>query len=203
MRKHKLYENLGLLLFSLVVGFIFTTSVAAKTVEKDMQQRISDNILRFHILANSDDDEDQAIKLVIRDAIMSYLADDLSQSDSLETSKQLVSQQLDDITALADQILQENGYDITANSRLTYLYFPEITYGDMTVPAGYYTALQVRLGEAAGHNWWCVMYPMLCFVDEAAKPTDDLENLMHDILTEDEYNTVFNVKFKSLELLNQ
>ena len=195
-------KNIILMGLSLFIGLILTTTVAGYNAEKTTQEKISENVLRFHILANSDTEEDQTIKELVRDDMMAYMAGQIPADASLDEVKALVNEKLADITHVANESLISLGSPHRATARLTVLEFPEITYGDMTMPSGYYTALQIRIGAAVGHNWWCVMFPMLCFAeDKTAQPTEEMKAMMKDLLTEEEYNQVFNVKFKSLELI--
>jgi stage II sporulation protein R len=170
-----------------------------------LQQSIAAKILRFHILANSDSDEDQAVKLKVRDAVGLMLEEKLSGSSSLTESEQIVAQNLDAIVAVAERTLEENGYHYGADARLASVDFPVKTYGDYTFPEGEYEALQVTLGAGEGHNWWCVLYPNMCFqgsVYEAA--SDGADEKLREVLSPEEYEDVFHagsiqIRFKFLE----
>ena len=119
--------------------------------------------MRIHIRANSNDKDDQTVKLLVRDAIAQYLSSKLRNASSLEKAKQIVSDGLTTLTAIADRVLMENDKTYVSNSRLTREYFPTRAYKDIVVKSGYYDALVISLGKASGDNWWCVIYPQLCY----------------------------------------
>jgi stage II sporulation protein R len=170
-----------------------------------LQQSIAAKILRFHILANSDSNEDQAVKLKVRDAVGLMLEEKLSGSSSLTESEQIVAQNLDAIVAVAEQTLEENGYHYGADARLASVDFPVKTYGDYTFPEGEYEALQVTLGAGEGHNWWCVLYPNMCFQGSVYEAVSDgADEKLREVLSPEEYEDVFRagsiqIRFKFLE----
>lgn len=163
-----------------------------------LQPEIAQKILRFHILANSDSEEDQAVKIKVRDAIGKMMGPKLADSKNLEETKKIVSENMDHIVALAEKTLEDNGYTYGAAAELAHVQFPEKTYGDYTFPAGEYEALEVTLGKGGGHNWWCVLYPNLCFLDTTnAVVPDKGKKQLKQALTEEEYSKVTaNTKFK-------
>ncbi|MCX4313674.1 MAG: stage II sporulation protein R [Clostridia bacterium] len=122
-------------------------------------------LLRLHIRANSNDEADQSVKLAVRDAVNDYIVENIDKS-TFDDAYREVGERLDDIQAVANAALEANGYSYTAKARLVNEYFPSRMYGDTVVPDGYYDALIVELGEAVGNNWWCVIYPPLCYGDE-------------------------------------
>lgn len=122
-------------------------------------------LLRLHIRANSDDEGDQAVKLKVRDAINEYITANIDKTSFDEVYAE-IGERLDDLSAIAVRTLLKNGYAYSAKARLTNEYFPARMYGDTVVPDGYYDALIIELGEGAGNNWWCVIYPPLCYGEE-------------------------------------
>lgn len=122
-------------------------------------------LLRLHVRANSNDEGDQAVKLKVRDAINDYIADNIDKS-SFDAAYAAIGDRLDDLSDIATRALAANGYSYTAKAKLTNEYFPSRMYGDVVVPDGYYDALIVELGAGAGNNWWCVIYPPLCYGEE-------------------------------------
>ena len=120
-------------------------------------------LLRIHIRANSNDKDDQAVKILVRDKIAQTLSSDLRNASSLDKAKQIVSDGLTTLEAIADEVLRKNGKTYTSNARLSYEYFPTRAYKDIVVESGYYDALVITLGEGSGDNWWCVIYPQLCY----------------------------------------
>ncbi len=130
-----------------------------------MTDSLADKVLRLHILANSDSTDDQAVKLVVRDAVLAYLSDSLLTCADKEEAKDVLSTQLESICDVANAALSKQGYRYRAEARLTTAQFPLKVYGDIFLPAGTYETLQITLGEASGQNWWCLLFPSLCLVD--------------------------------------
>lgn len=119
---------------------------------------------RLHIIANSDSAADQALKLQVRDGVVAYLTPLLAEAETREQAEEIVVASLAQLEALAAGITADFGYG--AKAEVGRFDFPAKRYGEIYLPAGEYQALRLRLGEAAGHNWWCVLFPPLCFVDE-------------------------------------
>ncbi len=172
-----------------------------------LQPSIADKVLRFHVLANSDSKADQAVKLQVRDAIGAYLQPLLKESQTLASSESIVADNLDQIVTIANDTLRENGYYYGAAARICTTGFPEKTYGAYTFPAGTYDALEVTLGEGDGHNWWCVLYPNMCFRGSVYEVIDaDSSEALKEVLSADEYEAVlksgnYKIRFKLLEYL--
>ncbi len=120
-------------------------------------------LLRIHIRANSNDKDDQSVKLLVRDAVAQYLSSALRSATSLEKAKQIVSDKLTALTDISNRVLRENDKTYTSQANLTNEYFPTRAYNDIVVKSGYYDALVISLGEAKGDNWWCIIYPQLCY----------------------------------------
>lgn len=123
------------------------------------------NPLRLHILANSDAPADQQVKLRVRDAILEHTAESFGTVLTEEDAEQYVREHMEEIIEIADGVLKENGFDYKAAAELGSFGFPLREYADRTYPAGEYRALRITLGDGAGHNWWCVLYPPLCVTD--------------------------------------
>ncbi len=128
-------------------------------------EKLSSQVLRLHILANSDSAEDQSVKLIVRDAILAFLTEPLSDCHSKGEVKEAIASLLPEILDCANETLRNAGYAYTASGTLTVADFPLKVYGDIFLPAGTYETLQITLGEAEGQNWWCLIFPSLCFVD--------------------------------------
>lgn len=129
------------------------------------QEDLAKEVFRFHVLANSDSDEDQALKMQVKEAVIAYMKEEIPDSDSVETTKEWARNHLDAIVNLAKAVIREEGYDYPVIAEVTTCDFPDKTYGDITFPSGRYEALRIEIGEANGQNWWCVLYPNLCFID--------------------------------------
>ena len=119
--------------------------------------------LRIHIRANSNLEQDQSVKYLVRDKIVEYLTPVVANCSSKETAMQEMAKSIEEISFIAEEVLRENGYDYKANAVLKREEFPTRVYGEYTLQSGVYDALIVELGEAKGDNWWCVIYPPLCF----------------------------------------
>ena len=170
-----------------------------------LQPSIASKILRFHVLANSDSAEDQAVKEKVRDAVGIYLQPLLTDAENLEETKQIVGEHMEHIVMVAEDTLQENGYDYSVSARITNADFPEKTYGAYTFPKGEYEALQIVIGEGAGQNWWCVLYPNMCFRGSVFEVIEEeAGEALREVLSPWEYADVFDsgevqLRFKFLE----
>lgn len=186
-----------------------------------LQRGIADEVLRFHVLANSDSETDQAVKLKVRDAVLVWLSDSEALKDSEQkenrseismenawktgknsskktennnqkaTEEAFLRAHLKDLETVANHVLASDHLSYQAHASLTTCYFPSRTYGSCTFPPGWYKALRIELGKAKGHNWWCVLYPRLCFTDSlhAVVKEDEMQQLS-DVLTEAEYDSL-------------
>lgn len=136
-------------------------------------------IVRLHVIANSDSEADQRVKLRVRDAVINYL-EDLGGAESQAEALAYVDARTDQIATVAEDVLQDGGFTYGAEAMTGIYHFPEKTYGDTTLPEGDYTALRVVLGDGEGQNWWCVLFPPLCLleptdVEEGWKQSDGVE----------------------------
>lgn len=175
----------GIVIAIIVTGFVM------KSKKDEMQEELAKEVFRFHVLANSDSKEDQALKMKVKEAIISYMERELPESDSVETTKRWAHQNLEQIEEVATAIIAEEGYAYPAKAEVTTCEFPDKTYGDVTFPAGQYEALRVEIGDAKGQNWWCVLYPNLCFVDAVhAVVPDEGKKELKEVLEEDTYEMV-------------
>lgn len=157
-----------------------------------LQPFIASKILRFHVLANSDSTADQAVKEKVRDAVGTYLQPMLDDAESLEETKQIVQENLQRIIRVSERTLRENGYNYPVTAQITRTGFPEKTYGSYTFPKGKYEALQITIGEGAGKNWWCVLYPNMCFKGSVfAVADEEAGEALREVLSPWEYADVF------------
>lgn len=175
---------LVLLAIALAVGIFYRHADAAG--------RIEEKVLRFHVIANSDSEEDQALKLKVRDSLVEKMKPMLANAENLEDTKKIVRTHLSEIEAIARECVERYGHGEKVHAELVKTYFPVKSYGDCTFPAGNYEALRITIGEAAGKNWWCVLYPSLCFVDTVhGIVPDDSKEVLKNVLTEEEYESLF------------
>lgn len=156
-----------------------------------LQRGIAEKTLRFHVLANSDSEEDQRVKLQVRDAVLAYLEEAEQKRNPAagrEAQRQFLLAHLEGMEAAANCILDAQKMNYRAVASLERCYFPDRTCGAVTYPAGWYEALRIRLGSAGGHNWWCVLYPRISFSDclHAVGREGQLQEL-EETLTEAEY----------------
>ena len=197
-RTHHLKNFHIALAVGLVITFLFSTISFAKTCDS-----IRDEVLRLHILANSDSEKDQAVKLKVRDALLIEGKNLFLDCKSKEDALQQLSYNREHLEKLANQTLKENGMPYVAKIKIQKDFFNTKSYDDSaTLPAGEYMAVRVLLGEAKGHNWWCVMFPPMCL--PAATDSTQLE----EILSENEMNLVeknpkFDIRFKIIEVFEK
>lgn len=174
-----------------------------------LQPSIASKILRFHVLANSDSEADQEVKKEVRDAVGTYLAPWLEDAQSLWETKQIVNAHMDEIVAVAEETLLAAGYDYEVTASITDTIFPEKTYGAYTFPKGEYEALQIVIGEGKGQNWWCVLYPNMCFKGAVYEVVEEeAGEALREVLSPWEYADVFDsgeveLRFKFLELFDK
>lgn len=190
-----------ILIISIIIGLAYTyfTSNPNENIE-EIQSGISNKIIRFHVIANSDSQEDQELKLKVKEAIVNYTKNILSNSKSIDESRLILKEETNNIIAICNQVITENGYNYNVKAELSDTYFPTKSYGKYTFPPGNYEAYQIKIGNAKGQNWWCVLYPPLCFVDISHGFVDDeSEKQLEETLTTKEFNAISgdcNVKFR-------
>ena len=200
MKNFKKYFIIFILLFLYVMLYSFSY---ANNVVSDL----SNSLFRLHVIANSNSKEDQNLKYLVRDELISYMNTLCSNVSSKEQAIAIANEHLDDFQKIANDVIFQNGFNYSARVQIGNFAFPTKTYGDISLPAGYYDALKVELGKAEGKNWWCVMFPSLCFVDinNGIVPEESKEELQSSLLEED-YNLIsannseYKLKFKIVEL---
>ncbi|MCL2797128.1 MAG: stage II sporulation protein R [Firmicutes bacterium] len=147
----------------LLFGVIFIFSGTLFGFDACGREPAEQPLLRLHIRANSNEASDQAVKLIVRDAVIAYLEEELKSVQDFETAKKEVGKRTNRIRELSDAVLKQEGFSYKSAAKLANEYFPTRVYGDKTVESGYYDALVINLGSGAGDNWWCVIYPPLCY----------------------------------------
>lgn len=187
--------------------------IAAMSIQKygqaKLAEELSQKVLRFHVIANSDSEKDQELKLQVRDAVGAYMQSKLTGADSLEQSKTIVLENLKDIIQVAENTVYQQGSSYHVKAALTWVDFPEKVYGEYHFPAGSYEALRLVIGQGEGKNWWCVMYPNMCFADSVYEEVDEnAEEALREVLTAEEYEAImesgsYEVEFKWLSFLNE
>lgn len=193
------------ILILLSIFLLLTISSYANTVSQDL----SNNFFRLHILANSDSVKDQELKLKVRDNIIEYMNtltySGLSKSEAIELTKQ----NLDKLQKIAEDTIKNEGYSYSVNLEIGNFYFPTKEYGNISLPAGYYDGLKIEIGDAQGQNWWCSLFPPLCFVDISSGVIDEEseENLKENLSEEEfaiitENSDTIKFKFKLIEVFS-
>ena len=200
MKNLKKYFIIALLLLMYIL--LYSISYANNSISN-----LSQNVFRLHVIANSDSDEDQKLKYNVRDNLISYMNSICKDIYSKEEAIKLANNHINDFYNNAKKTIQENGYNYDVKVYISNSPFPTKTYGDISLPTGYYDALKVEIGKAEGKNWWCVMFPSLCFVDvsNGIIPEESKEDLQ-STLPEEYYNLIssdtpeYQFKFKLVEL---
>ncbi len=177
-----------------LVGILFSflvTGILVNAKQAEMQKELAQQVFRFHVLANSDSEKDQELKMKVKEAVLAYMKQELGHSDSVDETKQWANENLGQLEEVAGEVIAREGYDYAVSAQVTMCDFPDKTYGDITFPAGKYEALRVEIGEADGQNWWCVLFPNLCFMDavHAVVPEEGKQELK-EVLEEDTYEMI-------------
>lgn len=156
-----------------------------------LQQGIATEIIRFHVLANSDSEEDQVLKRKVKDEVVAFMQDKLKNIERKDQAEQVIKKHMEEMKEIAEQVTKKEGKGEHVTTALTKKNFPVKVYGDTVFPAGDYETLQIEIGNAKGKNWWCVMFPSLCMVDESytVVPKEAKEKLQEH-LTEEEYESI-------------
>lgn len=199
------FKRCLLLIFLLIIYIIVSAISYTQAVCTD----ISNSVFRLHVIANSDSSEDQSLKLIVRDKVIEYMSSISNNINSKDDLVVLLNENLSNLELIAKQTILENGYDYDVSIEIGKFSFPTKNYGDITLPPGYYDALRIKIGSATGKNWWCVMFPPLCFVDVTTGIVpEDSKKIMKESLSEEEYDLISNssnsdtqFKFKIVEVL--
>jgi len=159
--------TLGILILSMFCAIISTSGLAGRVnnSNKITAEQFADKIIRLHVIANSNSPEDQQLKLKVRDAIVSEFNSKFQHIDDITLSRKLIQENLTYIETLAKDVIEKSGQNYEVKAVFGKFPFPTKTYGYVTLPAGEYEALRVIIGSGKGANWWCVLFPPLCFVD--------------------------------------
>lgn len=173
----------------LIISIIYILN-SYLTAQEAYMDGIRDEIIRFHVRANSDSEEDQALKLKVRDKILKETKYLLKESKSIDETRSIMKNNLDNIKYIAQKVLEDEGENYDVNVTFGIERFPTRKYGNLVFPAGEYEALVVEIGEGKGQNWWCVMFPPLCFVDITNGTPAHVEEDLMEVLSEEEINSL-------------
>ncbi len=199
---------LTILIFLYIVLLSFNYSQA-------ISYNLSDSVFRLHIIANSDSSADQELKLKVRDKIIEYMNTLTSSSSDKKDVISIVNNHLDSFKEIALNTIKENGSNYDVNIEIGNFHFPTKSYGDISFPAGNYDALKIEIGDAIGQNWWCVLFPPLCFVNSSTGVVpDDSKNTLKENINSESYEIIsegnnsndntsdIKIKFKIIEFFN-
>lgn len=190
----------------IIIGIVFCSvgwSVLIDQGKKNIPSALGQHeLIRLHVLANSDDPEDQKLKLKVRDAVISYLAPQLEHVANIEMAREVVQDNQQQLMEVAQQVLSANGSNYPVDIKMGLYDFPLKSYGNFVLPAGQYEAVRILIGKAEGKNWWCVLFPPLCFIDvtnaAAVTATTSQENKQEAISSADDIE----FRWKIAELWN-
>ncbi len=190
-----------ILFWTLALSFVISFFNTAKA-------DIKDNVVRLHIIANSNEEVDQSIKLKVRDRILKEGKNIFSSSKTPAETLSLVNENKAYIKEIAEDELLKNGFSDKVSVSVGEFSFPQKNYSKFSFPGGKYNAVRVEIGDAKGKNWWCVMYPPLCFVQGVAKIPDETEAIMRENLSQSEYALLADsesgveIRFKLFEIFS-
>lgn len=187
-------ENKRFRIWEISLMLTLCVTLCLGTWAQARQESISGSLVRLHVLAVSDDSNEQRIKLNVRDSVLSYISPKLESAESPDEAKRIISSELDGIKSAAETAAEGRPVKVT----LTQEYYPTRDYGSFSLPAGRYESLRVILGEGEGHNWWCVVFPPLCLTAaESDSAVESLDGETRGIVTEGDG---YRCKFRIVEL---
>ncbi len=195
-------------LISLFIG-LMVTGFSMQYVS-GVKTDIEESVVRLHVIANSNSEEDQQLKLKVRDAVILYLKEKLDTAQNTDETKEIIKAELQGIANAALDEIIANGYCYDVNAQLGVFDFPTKQYGNTKLPSGKYDALRIVIGNGEGENWWCVLFPQLCFTsNQGGELSEEAKRKLKNVLTEDEYNILtasqdsnvpVRIKFRLLEI---
>ena len=190
--KRKIYMTVTVFLSVICITMI----IQERMIQTDWkitqtQKDLAQEVFRFHVLANSDRKEDQRLKMKVKETVIEFMKNSMGHAENADEVKKWAVLHKKDIEDISQNIIKKEGKEYTVKARVTTGYFPDKTYGDVRFPAGMYESLRVEIGKAQGRNWWCVLYPNLCFVDAAhAVVPEEGKQQLQSVLSEEEYEMV-------------
>lgn len=190
-----------LLIKSLCIAFVLTVIYSVIPFQAECEQ-ISNEVFRLHILANSDSEEDQSLKLKVRDSLLKYTDRLFSEAENSDEAERIARDNLESLRAVAQREVYANGYDYKVKAEVVNMYFNTRYYERYTMPAGMYDALRITIGSGEGHNWWCVMYPSIC-ISSAVETDKRVEDTFSQNQQEIVKGNEFKYKFKVVEIFEK
>lgn len=206
-------KRIVIVIICILIGTTLIPNIKQNNVMAS-QQTISKKIIRFHVIANSDSNSDQNLKLKVRDKVLQFISPKLKDSKNIEESRKVLKDNTTKIKSICEETIKNNGYNYPVQITLSNENFPIKSYGCITLPQGNYEAYRIIIGSGKGHNWWCVMFPPLCFVDitKGQVSQDKTKEEMQRVLNSDEMKLVDNtdeedtkihIKFKIVEFFEK
>lgn len=162
MKLRRLINSADTLTLAMLIGFAVTLILTSVSSFAESRRTLEDSVFRLHILANSDSEADQTLKLKVRDAVLAEVPELFGECQSKSEAEAAAAQNMPQILETAKRTLSENGCEYGVSAEICEMYFDDRTYGDIVMPSGNYSALRITIGDAKGKNWWCVMFPSLC-----------------------------------------
>jgi len=191
----------------LILLFLYVTICAFSYVDA-VSSNLANSVFRLHVIANSDTEEDQNLKYKVRDKVLDYMNEICKSAKNKEEAISIANAHKEEFKKIAEDTVKEEGFSYDVEVEIGNYSFPTKTYGDISLPSGYYDALRIKIGNASGQNWWCVMFPPLCFVDVSSGIVpDESKEIMKQELSEEEYSLIsdngedaeISFKFKIIE----
>ena len=200
--KSSVFKRLIIVLLLLIL-FIFISAISYVSAVSN----IANGVFRLHVIANSDSPEDQNLKYIVRDELIKYMNTLAKDCTSKQEVIEIAQNNISNFENIAKKTIQDNGFNYNVTVEIGNFDFPTKTYGDITLPAGTYDSLKIKIGKSEGQNWWCVMFPPLCFVDVTTGIVpEESKKEMKEAMPEEEYslisntnNSEVNFKFKLIE----
>lgn len=201
----RINKNIYIISILLIIFTFFSIQSYADAITKDL----ASCIFRLHVIANSDSEEDQNLKYKVRDSLIEYMNDLTKYSKSKEETILIAKSHINDFKSIAQETINDLGFNYNVDVEVGNFYFPTKEYGNISFPSGSYDALRVKIGDFKGKNWWCVMFPPLCFVDiSSATVPEESKETLKESLSDEEYelisksNKTSEIRFKIVEIFN-
>jgi stage II sporulation protein R len=210
LTKIKGMNKTGKWILAILYSLIFLALLFCFYAEK-VNQDLSDSMIRLHIVANSNSDADQALKYRVRDAVIAYMTERMDSLQNKDTAGAYVNDHLGELEAVANKVIASEGFSNSARVSFGKYPFPTKRYENVILPAGFYDAVKVEIGQATGENWWCVMFPPLCFVEDTkGEMEEEYMNVLKEELSSEEMDIILasdsdeeipvEIKFKIVEI---
>ena len=208
--RNKKYAKLQVALLYSALFLVLLFSFIAEKVNQDL----SDSMIRLHIVANSDSTQDQALKYSIRDAVVQYMQENMDGLENKKDATNYIKTHLSELEQIANNVIIQEGMEDYATASFGKFPFPSKQYANIILPAGFYESLKIEIGSAQGQNWWCVMFPPLCFTEDTQGELDEeYMSILQNELSEDEFSLITSkskegevpveIKFKIVEIFQE